>query len=538
MPNERDKKAGQQTHRMVDIFFVALKQPLKEDNQMNRMKVSKLMIVLATVFLVSGCMYGKKRTQVEIFDQYASISLLDKAIFSAKGSEVDLYNPEGFSKAQDLLTQSIGFAQEGKKDKAVETSGQGLEMIRNANADAENTKKEMWEITDYRTRAIKAGAPDLFKEEFQASEKKFRKIAALIVSGDVQKARDNQPELIEKYTTLESGSREKGVIELAKVSFEQAKKEGANTYAPKSFKHAQKELGVALSIIEADHTQTAKANEHAELASVLAKNASQISAVVQTFERRDFTNEDIVLWYWQQLEKINAPFGDTVNFNQPNHIVVTNIQMKIADLKQSYQTFLTDSQDIEKKQQDYIETLKNSHEMELAQLNNELDGLKKKYKLDISEQQKIQAKKDRQELELKQRFAFVQSLFNESEAQVFRKGDNVLISAQGFYFPSGDAEIQSSNFGLLNKILSSINQFKDARVEIDGHTDSVGPADLNFKLADKRAENVASFIANVGHIPEDRITHKGYGDEKPLASNKTKEGRTQNRRIEVMIINE
>lgn len=496
------------------------------------------MIVMVALFLVSGCLYGKKQTQVEIFDQYESISLLDKAVFSAKGYEVDLYNPEGFLNAQDLLTQSIGFAQEGKKDKAVKTSEQGLEMIKNANADAVKTKKEMWEITDYRTRAIKSGAPDLYKEEFQATEKKFQKIASLIVSGDVQKAKDNQPELIEKYITLESNSLEKGVIELAKVSFEQAKKEGASTYAPKSFKLAQKELAVALSIIEADHTRTAKANEHAELASVLAKNASQISAVVQIFERRDFSNEDIVLWYWQQLEKINTPFGDAVNFNQPNHIVVTNIQKKIADLKQSYQTYLTDSQVIEKKQQDYIETLKGSHEKEIAQLNNELDGIKKKFKLDISEKNKIQAKKDRLELELKQRFAFVQSLFDDSEAQVFRKGDNVLISAQGFYFPSGGAEIQSSNFSLLNKIMSSINQFKNARVEIDGHTDSVGPADLNFKLADKRAENVASFIANVGHIPEDRISHKGYGDKKPLASNKTKEGRTQNRRIEVMIVNE
>lgn len=505
---------------------------------MIRMKFTKTIIVMFTVFLVFGCISGKKRTQVEIFDQYESISQLDKAIFSAKGTEVNIYAPDGFLKAQELLNQSIGFAQEGKNDKALTTSGQGLDIIKNATADAEKNKKEMWEITDYRTRAVKAGAPDLYKEEFQSAEKKFRKIASLNVSGDVQKAKENQSELIETYMTLESNSLEKGVIELAKVSFEQAKKEGASTYAPKSFKLAQKELDVALSIIDADRTQTAKANEHAELASVLAKNASQISAVVQTFERRDFSNEDIVLWYWQQLEKINAPFGDTVNFQQPNHIVVMDMQKKIADLKQSYETFLADSQVIEKKQQEYIETLKGSHEIEIAQLNNELDGIKKKFKLDISEQQKIQAKKDRLELELKQRFAFIQSLFDDTEAQVFRKGDNVLIAANGFYFPSGGAEIESSNFGLLNKILSSINQFPNARVEIDGHTDSVGSAGLNLKLADKRAENVASFITNVGHVPADRIIHKGYGDTKPLASNKTKEGRTQNRRIEVMIVNE
>jgi len=327
--------------------------------------------------------------------------------------------------------------------------------------------------------------------------------------------------------TLERNSLEKGIIELAKVSFKEAKQAEADKYAPKSYKNAQKELGIALSIVEADSTRTEQANRHAETAAVQAGNAEQISTIVKTFKRRDFSNEDIVLWYWKQLEIINGPFGDTLNFQQSNNLLVNNIKDKIINL-----------QLIKNKQEEYILTLKTSNKNEVENLNNQLSEIQKKYKIETSEQQKSQAKKDRLEKELKQRFAFVQSLFDKNEAQVFRKGDNILISAHGFYFPTGKSEIESSNFGLLNKILSSIKQFPNAQFQIDGHTDAVGSADLNLRLSDERAKKVAKFITNVGQIEADRITIKGYGDTKPVASNKSKEGRIKNRRIEVNIIND
>jgi outer membrane protein OmpA-like peptidoglycan-associated protein len=505
---------------------------------MNKTQFAKLLFLIVACFQIFGCASTRQPTQAEIFNQFDSINQLDKVLFSAKESGVNNFAPAGFNKAKDLLNQSVQLAQEGKTDKAQVISAQGIEIIKKAQSDADVSKKEMWEVTEYRTKAISAGASDLYKTEFEDADKMFRKTAAYFETGDFQEGKESQPDLIEKYSKLERDALEKGVIELAKLSFEQAKNEDANKYAPKSFKRAQNELNVALSIIETDRTRTEKANEHAKIASVLAKNASQISALAKTFKRRDFSNEDIVLWYWQQLEKINEPFSDTVNFQQPNHIVIQDIQKKIAEMKASYEKFSMDTQIIEKKQQEYIETLNENHKMEIAELNSQLDQIKKKYKMEVTEQQKMLAEKERAEREIKQRFAYIQSLFNPGEAQVYRKGDNVLISAHGFYFPSGDDEIKSTNFGLLNKLLSSTKQFPNARIGIYGHTDSVGPGDLNLKLSEKRAENVANFIANVGHIPPTKIIHKGFGDTKPIASDKTKEGRTQNRRIEMVIINE
>jgi outer membrane protein OmpA-like peptidoglycan-associated protein len=482
-----------------------------------------LLFLILFQMLMFGCATTKKPSQAEIFNQFESISQLDKEIFRAKDLEMDSYSPQLFKKSQTLLDESIQFAKDGKNEQAISASQEGVKLIRRAEYNSEKAKKIMWEVSDYRIKTIKAGVPDLFPEAFGDAEELFRSTNSLIENGDVEQAQKNQSDLIQRYSDLEKNALEKGIIELAKMAFEQARFAEAEDYAPKYFNRAQKELNLALSIIETDRTQTEKANEHAKIASNWAKNASQISELIKMFKNRDFSDEDIITWYWQQLEIINEPLEDPIDFQQPNHNVIENLKKKIADLKQLYLTAHNDY----KIAQDDIKKL--SLKAELAE---------KKQKMELSEQQRIQTEKERMEWESKQKFAFIQAIFTPNEAQVYRKMDNVLISAHGFYFPSGKDEIQSVNFGLMNKILSAINQFPKANISISGHTDSVGTAELNLALSEKRAENVANFIMNMGRISADRITYKGYGDTKPIASNKTEEGRAQNRRIELMIINE
>ena len=486
------------------------------------------------VTMVVGCSVVNKTSPIEVFKEYEVIGKLDQTLLDSREKEVDTYAPTGFGKARKLLEESVDLAQKGKGDKAVAISKEGLVIAEKAMAAAEKSKTELWDVNEYRSRAIKAGAPDLYKDDYKDAEDLLRETAGLIESNQTEKSKKNQPVLIEMYNRLEKDSLEKGVVEYAKLAFEQAKENGANKYAPHSYKRAQKELDVALSLIETDRSRKAQADEHAKNASVLAKQSSQISDLVKTFDSRDFSEEDIVLWYWQQLEKINQPLGVAIDFQQPNHAVVEGVRKEIFDLK----GYAKESEEIAKKQQAYIETLKQDHMREIAALNTQLEDIMKQHKMVISEQQRAQANKERLEREARQRFEYVQSLFDPSEAQVYRKGDNVLVSVHGFYFPSGVSEIQSSNFGLLNKLLSAINQFPDCKIGVYGHTDAVGAAELNLKLSEKRAENVADFISNVGQIPVERITHNGYGDTRPIASNKTKEGRTQNRRIELIIINE
>jgi OOP family OmpA-OmpF porin len=70
------------------------------------------------------------------------------------------------------------------------------------------------------------------------------------------------------------------------------------------------------------------------------------------------------------------------------------------------------------------------------------------------------------------------------------------------------------------------------KITIEGHTDSVGSADYNQKLSQRRADAVKAYLIEKGGIDADRLTAIGYGEDRPVASNATEEGRRKNRRVE------
>ena len=87
----------------------------------------------------------------------------------------------------------------------------------------------------------------------------------------------------------------------------------------------------------------------------------------------------------------------------------------------------------------------------------------------------------------------------------------------------------------LNKFIASIKEYPKAKLAIRGYTDSIGAKAYNIMLSKKRAEAVREYFIKHG-IEAFRLTAKGFGPENPVASNKTKTGRAQNRRIEIKIV--
>ena len=102
---------------------------------------------------------------------------------------------------------------------------------------------------------------------------------------------------------------------------------------------------------------------------------------------------------------------------------------------------------------------------------------------------------------------------------------------EGVNFESGKATITQDSYISLMKVVDIMETFKEATFEIVGHTDNVGSKEKNQQLSADRAAAVKNFLVENG-IAESRMTTSGMGDSKPVASNKTPEGRAQNRRIE------
>ena len=85
----------------------------------------------------------------------------------------------------------------------------------------------------------------------------------------------------------------------------------------------------------------------------------------------------------------------------------------------------------------------------------------------------------------------------------------------------------------LNTVLTSLKNNPDWKIRVEGFTDNVGAKEANEKLSADRAEAVANWLADHG-IDRTRLSSKGYGESRPIASNKSEDGRAKNRRVELV----
>jgi OmpA-OmpF porin, OOP family len=102
-------------------------------------------------------------------------------------------------------------------------------------------------------------------------------------------------------------------------------------------------------------------------------------------------------------------------------------------------------------------------------------------------------------------------------------------------FETGKALLKPESYVALDELVAYLNRKDDDRIEIGGHTDNVGKPAKNQLLSMERAKTVMAYLVSKG-IDTTRLVAKGYGMSKPIANNKTAEGKAQNRRTEVTIL--
>lgn len=103
-------------------------------------------------------------------------------------------------------------------------------------------------------------------------------------------------------------------------------------------------------------------------------------------------------------------------------------------------------------------------------------------------------------------------------------------AAQRIFFVTASARLSAKSNAALNEIVKILNEDKDLKLSIEGHTDNVGKDEYNQTLSENRAASVRNYLVKKG-IDESRLTATGFGETKPLADNKTAAGRAKNRRV-------
>ena len=107
--------------------------------------------------------------------------------------------------------------------------------------------------------------------------------------------------------------------------------------------------------------------------------------------------------------------------------------------------------------------------------------------------------------------------------------------AKTILFNSGKATFQQQTFPVLQSIVAILKEYPSSKFMIEGHTDSDGSNALNQTLSENRAAAVKNYLIENG-IAADRLNSAGYGETKPIDSNKTKKGKANNRRVEVKLV--
>jgi outer membrane protein OmpA-like peptidoglycan-associated protein len=541
-------------------------------------QISAALFLTGACLLLSGCGAGGL-TKQDALRQYAALAHLSDGVEDARGRQGELLAPQHFEATDEHLNDGLTQARKAKKDEAIQAAERGLIALTKLNGAIEANRQVMEEVLDMRARTISQGAGDLFAKRLADADESFQEASELLEDGKQAKARDKRSALIDEYAQLELEALKKGKVETSRIAIGAAENAGASKYAPKTLGLAKDELKLVVSVLEADRTQTEKANSHAERATWLAHRAREVTQVADYFEKQNLTGEDRILWYQGQLQQVRRALSDeTLPFDKPNAQVILALQQdtkamqsvlanmretntltreQIAGLEQeldtqrrSHQTEMKqllaqrqdEAQEAEKRAAQQLQAVQSGSKSQLASMEKEMMQAREeaaqrveqlKQRLSAEAQAKAEAERQRKWAET--RFTSVQGLFSEAEAEVFRQGDDIVIRLKGFAFPSGRSDISANNYGLLNKVVGALNTFTNAKATVTGHTDNRGGERRNLELSAARAQSVVKFLTAVGGVTEGRLTADGKGEELPVGNNDTTEGRAQNRRIDVRI---
>ncbi len=102
-------------------------------------------------------------------------------------------------------------------------------------------------------------------------------------------------------------------------------------------------------------------------------------------------------------------------------------------------------------------------------------------------------------------------------------------------FDFDKATIKEGYYKDIDDLVNVMKDYPDLNVVIEGHTDNIGKAEYNKKLSQERADAIKKYMVEKGGIDAARIDAQGFGDERPVDSNDTKEGRANNRRVEAAV---
>jgi len=485
--------------------------------------MKKILPLTVSLFIVvAGILGAGHRT---IAQQAMKESLFKQArtlLQDAQEAKADLFSPRYFQKGYRLYRDAEKDFQKGKK----------LESIRKKLAQASVNFKRAIEITRLsrltldeiaraREKALKQHADEWAPELMKKADEQFLRAAMKVEDGKTNDATNIAQKGAKLYRDAELQAIKNRILHDAWTALRECKEKGMDKLAPHTYQKAQNLAAKAVSILDADRYNQDEAEQVADQAAYEARHALFLGQVVEKLRKKNADIEAYLLDVEKQFNRIGKALNMELEFDGGFQPPSLKIAESILELRQN-------NANNRKRIAELNDTV--------AKLSAEIDSLKMgklpELKGKLAELERI-VEADRK---ARERFQRIESMFDPSEAKILKEGDNVIIRLYGINFPSGKAVIRPQFFPLLTKVIKAISEFPNCYVRIEGHTDSRGSNKVNERLSTDRARAVVQYILANSTIDEKRITAIGYGEDRPIASNDTPEGRALNRRIDVVII--
>jgi outer membrane protein OmpA-like peptidoglycan-associated protein len=121
--------------------------------------------------------------------------------------------------------------------------------------------------------------------------------------------------------------------------------------------------------------------------------------------------------------------------------------------------------------------------------------------------------------------------------QLRQTESGVVVTLGDVLFESGQTQLREEAHSSLVEVVDLLQSEPDKKIRIEGHTDSTGDAETNLEISEKRANRVLDALVALG-VDSARVTTAGMGEDFPIASNETEEGRDRNRRVDVILLDD
>lgn len=469
--------------------------------------------ILVLIFLIVAACATPQSGMVSKDHSEKLVSQLEADLETARGNQVNVLAPGLYSEARSAFVKARQVLEKnGNPADISEYVAEGNAGLKKAEEIAQTARTILDELNEARNKALDAGADQLGKP-YTEVEDQYQKITQAIVNDNLSYAEKHAQDVQAAYRDVEIAAIKSNVLGNARKIMAEAADAKVQKLVPSAYEDALKALKEADVYIGQNPYQVEGIRQKASHAELMARRLLAVNESSEKFQ--DMAPEEAALY----LESLMVRLGNALKTEDLRDRVTS---AQLITLTDAAMAAMQERQSVEI---DYMNA-----KSRISELEDELEGLKGYSRQQAEAKQQLEA-----EREFNERFNQIQGYFSADEAEVYKKGSQLIIRLRGIQFPVGQAILRPENYTLLSKVQRAISDFGQPTITIEGHTDSTGSIQTNLKLSQQRAEAVKTYLVANETLPESSIQATGYGPNRPLAPNTTMENRAINRRIDVVI---